>query len=817
MQYALILKSAIMNRLQTIILILLWSVTVSAQKEYVFREGLVIGNCHEYARQAVNIDHFAYHYYSKDYKTPKAGMVLFTDSEGNDVSWKEIKADSSGSFRGKDGSNGYIYLTYNSPREQAAMVNITGNVMFYLNGEPHTGDSYNHNWLDIPVRLRKGLNEFYVRTSRIVFQGMKARLVFPEKPVFINTGDATLPYIVQGQDNSSLLGAVVIVNATAKQIDGLSIKAVLQGNEIITDAPPVLPFSTRKAAFRFNGSGVREKGTAGCSLSLISKGKVIAGSEIKIESVRADEPYSTTFISNMDGSVQYYSVTPQKEGSDTKALILTVHGAAVEAISQARAYKSKDWADIVAPTNRRPRGFNWEDWGRIDALEVLDIAVKRFKPDPARIYLTGHSMGGHGTWFLGATYPGKWAAIAPCAGYPSLLAYGSADGKIPQPKENSLEQTILRSGNGSNVIELARNYGAGGVYVFHGDADSTVPVLFARQMREVLGAFHNDFCYYEYPGGSHWWSNESVDWDPLFNYFKWHTIKPDSSVTDIDFTTANPAVSSGLRWASILQQKESLKYSRIKLHLDKKNASVSGTTENVAVLNLDVSGIGGNLVRVSIDGSKLSIKKPADGMLCLAMKDGWNEGTAPGPDNKGIMRNGTFKEPFNHNMVFVYGTTGTKEENEWSLARAKYDAETWYYRANGTVDIIADRNFRPSDYPDRGIIIFGNSTTNAAWKMMLSDCPIQVSRDNIMFGSERISGDSYGAFIMYPRKDSKSASVAAITGTDTEGMRAADSNQYFAGGSGFPDFMIFSSGMLEKGIEGVVRAGYYGNNWELIK
>jgi predicted peptidase len=146
--------------------------------------------------------------------------------------------------------------------------------------------------------------------------------------------------------------------------------------------------------------------------------------------------------------------------------------------------------------------------------------VKRFNPDPARIYLTGHSMGGHGTWFLGATYPGKWAAIAPCAGYPTLLAYGSADGKIPQPKENSLEQTILRSGNGSNVIELARNYGAGGVYVFHGDADSTVPVLFARQMREVLGAFHNDFSYYEYPGGSHWWSNESVDWDPLFRLFQ---------------------------------------------------------------------------------------------------------------------------------------------------------------------------------------------------------------------------------------------------------------------------------------------------------
>ena len=105
-----------------------------------------------------------------------------------------------------------------------------------------------------------------------------------------------------------------------------------------------------------------------------------------------------------------------------------LYGAGVEAIGQARAYKSKDWGTLVAATNRRPRGFNWEDWGRLDALEVLKLAKEKFKPDPMHIYLTGHSMGGHGTWFLGATYPDKWAAIAPCSGYASLKDYGSADG-----------------------------------------------------------------------------------------------------------------------------------------------------------------------------------------------------------------------------------------------------------------------------------------------------------------------------------------------------------------------------------------------------
>ncbi len=108
-------------------------------------------------------------------------------------------------------------------------------------------------------------------------------------------------------------------------------------------------------------------------------------------------------------------------------------------------------------------------WGRIDALEVLEIAKKKIHLDPQRIYLTGHSMGGHGTWYLGSTYAGKWAAIAPCAGYPTLTGYGSADGGIQG--RSGTENLLLQASNPSNVIELAPYYKAGGVYIHHGDSD----------------------------------------------------------------------------------------------------------------------------------------------------------------------------------------------------------------------------------------------------------------------------------------------------------------------------------------------------------
>jgi len=39
---------------------------------------------------------------------------------------------------------------------------------------------------------------------------------------------------------------------------------------------------------------------------------------------------------------------------------------------------------LVAPTNRRPYGYDWEDWGRADALEVLEAEAREDRQRAAR-------------------------------------------------------------------------------------------------------------------------------------------------------------------------------------------------------------------------------------------------------------------------------------------------------------------------------------------------------------------------------------------------------------------------------------------------
>jgi predicted peptidase len=799
------------------ILLTLNSQLVNSQETFHFTQGLFIPGIHHYGREAIYTDSLAFQMYNQTLEKPSLGKMFWTGTNQSSKSWRQINANSNHIFESRGfGVGGYLYLTYNASVSKNVLLHIKGNSSVYVNGVLHAGDPYSSGWLYIPISLKKGENEFYIRKY---FQ-TTASIIFPVKPISIFTDDATLPNIVLNLQNGILQGSVVIVNSSSKNLSQLELKSVVAGKSMQTNIPSIPALSSRKITFSFDASGIKQTGNYDCQLTLLDHQKTIDENKVLLVSVDSTAHYSTTFISHIDGSLQYYAVTPQLNGTkNNAALFLSVHGAGVEAIGQAKAYRSKDWGTLVAATNRRPRGFNWEDWGRIDALEVLSIAKQKFNPDPQRIYLTGHSMGGHGTWFLGATYPGNWAAIAPSAGYPTLKSYGSADGVIPENSKHPIEQLLLRAGNQSDVIKLANNYKPFGIYLFHGSADEVVPVNYARQMKKVLAQFHPDFSYYEYPFGSHWFSNESVDWNPLFDYFKWHTRLKDSAVNQIDFTTSSPGISSEYRWVSLIQQIHPLQYSNIQLNRDKIAKQIKGTTNNCKIIKFDLSQFDNNTsINILLDGNAPILYKTqsaSDSIILELKNDQWVLRNMPSVNDKGPHRYGTFKDGFRNNMLFVYGTVGSTQENEWSLNKAKYDAETWYYRGNGSVDIITDLEYKKNKYQDRGVVLYGNKNTNAAWDILLNDCPIQVSRNKVIVGDKIWAGNDLGAYFIWPISGSPVASVAVVTGSGIQGMHAAFANQYFAGASGYPDFMIFSLDMLHAGANAIKMAGFFDNDWHI--
>ena len=91
-----------------------------------------------------------------------------------------------------------------------------------------------------------------------------------------------------------------------------------------------------------------------------------------------------------------------------------VHGPAAEL---KRNKDLADWADFIVLSPQAPASQRWEQpaAGRV-VLEMIELAKQTWRVDPNRIYLTGLSMGGAGTWRIGMDSNSTFAAIAPiCA------------------------------------------------------------------------------------------------------------------------------------------------------------------------------------------------------------------------------------------------------------------------------------------------------------------------------------------------------------------------------------------------------------------
>jgi pimeloyl-ACP methyl ester carboxylesterase len=524
-------------------------------------------------------------------------------------------------------------------------------------------------------------------------------------------------------------------------------------------------------------------------------------------------------VSSIDGSVQYYGLRPagNEDPTDPEALVLSVHGAAVEAINQTGSYRSKPWAHIVAPTNRRPYGFNWEDWGRLDALEVLNIAESSLNVDPRRVYLTGHSMGGHGTWHLGALYPDRFAAIGPSAGWISFWSYRP---RGEMALTTPIQGMLMRATLPSRTMDLVTNYRDLGIYIIHGADDDNVPAEQSRMMVERLADFHRDFTYHEEPDAGHWWDKsdeegaDCVDWPPLFDFFARHTRPEPGEIREVDFVTPNPGVTSCYRWACVAQQVRPLEMSRVRLRFDPGLRRFVGDTENVERLRLSIPEGGAEPVDLTIDGQELGVQATENIIWLRRSGERWMPASHPPPTAKGPHRNGTFKDAFRNRMVLVYGTQGTPAENDWALTKARFDSEQFWYQGNGGVDVLPDTLFAAADFPDRNVVLYGNADANGAWTSLMEGSPVHVSEGRVRVGTRVMTGNGFGVLVIRPRPDSDFASVAAVAGTGLPGMRITSLRPYLGAGFAYPDLVVLDAHRPQQS-DIVVGTGFFGNDWSV--
>jgi poly(3-hydroxybutyrate) depolymerase len=695
--------------------------------------------------------------------------------------WGSVTPQENGSFSalgGADAVYAAVRIEADAPKTLVARGDAAQRI--WVNGRRMTGDIYGFGDKRVPLRLKEGTNHIVGLFS--TGRGPKFELFETSDSVFFNKQDITKPTLRVGSDRTQYVGMQTLnlsghylrdvkarvleddnFNATTIELEGLSADAVTQ-----------IPFKLEpKQAWQSADT------THTVTLQLESCAMETAWEvDVDLQTVARNSQFERTFRSDVDGSVQYYSVRPPSnfEADKDYGLVLSLHGASVEASGQANSYSQKDWAYIVVPTNRRRYGFDWEEWGHFNGMAAMEDARSQFNIDPTRIHVTGHSMGGHGTWHFGVFHPGTFASVAPSAGWSTYYNYG---GRGQSPPNEPFQSARAHW----ETLEYMSNLEKRGAYILHGGDDRNVPVSEGERMRDAMSDVTDDYVWNLVPGKKHWWDGDAaegtdaVDLPAMWTFMENHTLDPNS--LDFSFKTPGPYYSPTNSYVTI--QSKTNPFDDATITSEKlSDTEVDLTTENVRSMTLDGAALTAKGINeITIDGSTQSV---TDGTMEIGPQSGKKVGQT-GPMNQ------VYREPF----CFVYSRDASADYKHF----AAYLISVWSVRGNGHACAMPYSQLTDQVRQDRNIIYMGIPFEDLPNHESL---PFSYSESAITVGGNEMEGAA-GMFT-FPEGDGMAIAWYA-SGGNTQLLGFSP----FSSRSGLPDFYLSDS-------QGGLAAGYFDANWE---
>lgn len=434
---------------------------------------------------------------------------------------------------------------------------------------------------------------------------------------------------------------------------------------------------------------------------------------------------------------------------------------------------------VVAPYARGTAGY--QGIPEQDVFDMLADVKSRFNIDEDRMYLTGLSMGGGGTLWIGLTHPDMWAAIAPVC---------------PAPPENL-------SSLAGNAINFP-------VHLFVGDRDGLLKT--AQDYKGYFEANNVKTEYIVYPGIAHnsweyaykdgfifeWFSQFKRDMFPqqvkyatkYFKYNKAYWVKFDNIVPgnlatiDARFTGSNTieVATSGLEAFTL---------------------SLNGHSMFKANAKSDFK----------IDGKSFSVKTP-DAVSFTKVNGEWvNRKFTPGLFSKQQGAEGPAVAAVNSNHIYVYGTDGNPTPEELQNRRAQATMAADWAADRPMVGrimifprVLADNAVRQSDLETSNLVLLGTAETNTLIKKYADRLPVHLNAD----------AKDYGLLYIFPLNGHYALVSSGLHWwtpvKPKEGQPVASGIALMSGKanllSGYKDFILFKSSPDQ-----VISQGYFDNNW----
>jgi len=519
-------------------------------------------------------------------------------------------------------------------------------------------------------------------------------------------------------------------------------------------------------------------------------------------------PQDLSFFSKVDETDQPYAVYIPKNFDETKnyPLVIFLHGAwsthrlglrrvfgkgnvqgtdfivpghvplenDLEAIRYWPELPDVDYI-VAAPLARGTAGY--QGIPEQDVYEMLDDVKSRFRIDEDRIYLTGLSMGGGGTTWLGLTRPDIWAAIAPVC---------------PAPPDECAEIY----GNASNLP----------VHLFIGDKDFLYKT--AQEWKARYEATSPRFDYIEYPGIGHnsweyaykdgfifeWFSQFKRDLFPQQVKFssKWYKYNKAYWVKFDDLTPGTLAT--------------------IDAKFTGEN-TVEATTSGLDAFTLSLEGHpqfnSSRKVTVKVDGKSFSVKS-ADAVSFMKTDGAWvNRKFTPGLTSKKQGDEGPLYAAVSSNHVYVYGTGGNPSQEELAARRAQAALCADWSGMGGRImvfpRVISDREVRQSDYENSNLVLFGTKETNSVIEKFADRLPMHLDA----------KAADHGLVYIFPLNNHYVLINSGLPWWTPEKKTADQAGYAFMGSKveilkKYKDFLLF-----RETPDNIISQGCFDNDWKL--
>lgn len=516
-------------------------------------------------------------------------------------------------------------------------------------------------------------------------------------------------------------------------------------------------------------------------------------------------PQVLTIFSNVDDSEQPYGLyLPEHFNPSRKyPLVIMLHGAYSnhrlalrrvfglsningETDVEATLYFPK-WRDInyivATPLARGTMGY--QGIAEKDVYDVLADVERRFPIDRNRVYLTGLSMGGGGTLWLGLTRPDIWATIAPVCPAP--------------PAETK------------SFAPNALNY----VVSFHqGGADPVVNPQGTRDWAKLLKDLGTMTQYTEYPGVGH------NSWEEAYNdeaIFKWFSkFRRNPLPNRVRFVTDRYKYHSAY-WVTIDELTPGT-FANVDVKFTGLN-KIEIQASNLRAFTLNLKGHpkfrSNKAMAVTIDGKALTAKTK-DSITFILQDSTWTIQVRPyvvPPGVKGPSAEGPISEAFASRHLYVYGTGGDPSPQEM-VARRSIAADAAKWQAPSPLlyfpRVVSDREVRPSDIETCNLILFGTSETNSIIKKFTNELPIQLT------GAD----SSYGLVYIYPEGEHYVVVCSGKPWWTRDGTNHPNPShggfRFFSGPvsmlMGLGDFAMYKNSLNE-----AIASGMFEKDWRLSK